>query len=102
MNVIAQTLLDAADGGIKYKTEKLPRVKIKQQSPMPSLTMLAVISVTMVLLFCVFSTVQILKVKTDIYKLRRESTEITESIQKLEGLSDSRYARLRSMAENQR
>lgn len=94
MNDTVKTILDFADGGVSYKTERLPRVKIKQQSPMPSLTLLSIIAVTLVLIFCVFSAVQMLGIKSDVYRLRDERTEMRSDVDLLEGLYQTRCARM--------
>ena len=94
MTDAVQHILDIADGGVKYKTEKLPKIKIRQQSPMPSLIMLGIICVCIVLIFCMFSAVQILGIKSDINKMRAEKTQLNEEIDKLEGLAAVRYANL--------
>ncbi len=92
MTDTVQSILNAADGGVKYKTHKIPKVKIRQESPMPSLTLIGVIAVTFVLLFCVFSAVQILQIKSDIYQLREEKATLTQTIDTIEGQNTVRYA----------
>jgi len=94
-----QTLLDVADGGVKYKTEKLPKVKIKSSHPFPSLILLSSIAITFVLLFCVFSTVQVLRLKTEIYECRKEKIECETTLNDLEGKATWRYSKLRSYTQ---
>lgn len=94
MNDTVKTILDVADGGVSYRTERLPRVKIKQQSPMPSITLLSIIAVTLVLIFCVFSAVQMLGIRSDVSKLREERTEMRSDVDLLEGLYQTRCARM--------
>ncbi|MBO4353453.1 MAG: hypothetical protein J5860_00785 [Clostridia bacterium] len=88
MTDTVQSILNAADGGVRYKTQKLPKVKIRQESPMPSLTLIGVIAITLVLLFCVFSAVQILQIKSEIYELRGEKAELSQKIETVEGLTE--------------
>ncbi len=88
MTDTVQSILNAADGGVRYKTQKLPKVKIRQESPMPSLTLIGVIAITLVLLFCVFSAVQILQIKSDIYELRSEKASLEEKIETVEGINN--------------
>lgn len=99
MNDTVKTILDVADGGISYRTEKLPRVRIKQESPMPSLTMLGIIAVALVLIFCVLSAVQMLGVRSDVYKLRDERAELRSDLDMLEGLYLTRCARVNAEAD---
>ncbi|MBR0235026.1 MAG: hypothetical protein IJQ37_01030 [Clostridia bacterium] len=94
MTDAVQHILDIADGGVKYETTKLPKIKIKQQSPMPSLLMLGIVAACVVLIFCVLSAVQILGIKNDINKMRKEKASLTEDIERLEGLTQTRYANL--------
>ena len=94
MNDTVKSILDVADGGISYRTEKLPRVRIKQESPMPSLTLLGIIAVALVLIFCVLSAVQMVGIKSDVYKLRDERTEMRSDVDMLEGLYQTRCARM--------
>ena len=89
MTDAVQTILDIADGGVKYRTEKLPRVKIRQQSPMPSLTLIGIIAVAFILIVCLLSTVQLFRMKSDIYKMREQRTEMKESISELQSLAAS-------------
>lgn len=99
MNDTVRSILDVADGGVRYRTEKLPKIKIKQQSPMPSLTLLSIIAVTLVLIFCVLSAVQMLGIKSDVYKLRDERTEMRSDVDMLEGLYQTRCARMNAYAD---
>ena len=99
MNDVVQTILDVADGGVKYNTEKLPKIKIKEQSPMPSLSLLGVVAVFFVLMFCVFSTVQMIGIKSDVSKLREQKTELREDVDMLEGIYQTRAARINSSEE---
>lgn len=99
MTDAVQTILDIADGGVKYRTEKMPRVKIKQVSPMPSLTVLGVIAVAFVLIFCVFSIVQLFGMKADIYKLRDQKEEMTKYEEMLEDITETRFSHLSSYEE---
>ena len=94
MNDTVKTILDVTDGGVRYRTERLPRVRIKQESPMPSLTLLGIIAVALVLIFVVLSAVQMLGIKSDVYKLRSESTEMRSDVDMLEGLYQTRAARM--------
>ena len=99
MTDAVRNILDIADGGVKYRTEKMPRVKIKQVSPMPSLTVLGIIAVAFVLIFCVFSVVQLFGMKSEIYKLREQKEELAKYEELLEGISETRHARLNSSDE---
>jgi|GEM_PF-1458151 len=100
MTDMVQSILNAADGGVKYKTQRIPKVRIRQESPMPSLTLIGVIAVTFVLLFCIFSSVQILQIKSDIYRLREEKAELAQSIGTIEGQNEVRFAELDSARES--
>ncbi len=99
MNDTVKTILEIADGGVSYRTERLPRVKIKQESPMPSLTLLSIIAVTLVLIFCVFSAVQMLGIRSDVTRLREERTEMRSDVDLLEGLYQTRCARMNVSGE---
>lgn len=91
-----KNLLEIADGGVKYNTEKLPKIKIKQESPMPSLRMLAVIAVTFVLIFCVFSAVQMMNIKEEIYDMKKQKTELKADLNDLENIAAAKYSYLNS------
>lgn len=100
MTNTVRTILEIADGGVKYKTEKLPKIKIKQESPMPSLRMLSIIAITFVLLFCVFSIVQMLDIKTEIYDMQKQRTELKTDLKDLENKTEARYTYLNSISES--
>ena len=100
MTNTVRTILEIADGGVKYKTEKLPKIKIKQESPMPSLRMFSIIAITFVLLFCVFSIVQMLDIKTEIYDMQKQRTELKTDLKDLENKTEARYTYLNSISES--
>ncbi|MCQ2436083.1 MAG: hypothetical protein MJ101_04170 [Clostridia bacterium] len=73
-------ILYAADDGIDYRT-----VHIRRKREFPTFTMLGVVSVTIILIFCVYSMVQLFGLKTNIHDLQSQTEECRTEIERLEG-----------------
>lgn len=91
--------MDATDRNYKFKEERIPYFRIKQPSAVPSLKLISVIAISLVIIFCVFSVIQISQLTNDIYALRCETIAIQEEVNSLESASIVQNYRMSSNAD---
>ncbi|MCQ2771353.1 MAG: hypothetical protein MJ236_06100 [Clostridia bacterium] len=84
MNIVAQTLMDAAEPLRKEKPEKIPTVRIKSQFSGPSLTLISVIAISFVVIFCFLSIIQIVNINNSVSELREQVKVSQQTLYDLE------------------